>query len=234
MALDTTINVPGIFDWTHTVLPILQRQRTVNLPEPFDLPEAAFWDTQINEVIPTIFGLTGISDPDQKLFISYRRIDSEPLAIQLFDQLSQAHFEVFLDRFSITPGVNFQQRLYQELSDKAMVLFIESPHFLESDWVKLEVDFAKRYRLGLLAINIDGAPQIGGIGSESRIMINAVDLTTDGKLAPNKLTDIIKAIRQYHALSLYRMKHYLDTNIIAALNAARPSRECRSAWFYLC
>ena len=147
----------SVLNWAYRTLPVIEAGKPVNLPYPLNIPNAVFWNTDIDEVIPTIYGLIGISEEDQRIFISYKRTDTSVFAEQLFDRLNHEGFEVFLDRFSIEPGVNFQNRLYQELADKAMIVFLESPNFLSSSWIQLEIAFAKKYRLGLLALNIDGA-----------------------------------------------------------------------------
>ena len=61
-----------------------------------------------------------------RIFISYRRLETLPVALQLFDRLTHEGFDVFLDRFSIPPGYDFQRRLNQELEDKSMVILLES------------------------------------------------------------------------------------------------------------
>ncbi|MBP8114662.1 MAG: toll/interleukin-1 receptor domain-containing protein [Chitinophagaceae bacterium] len=207
----------SVLSWTHTILPVLQTGVSVNLPNPFNLPQVAFWNSKIDEVLPTIFSLVGISEEDQRIFISYKRADSEPLAIQLFDQLNHIGFEVFLDRFSIKPGVNFQDRLYQELSDKAMVLFLESPNYLNSEWVGYEINFAKANRLGVFAININSSPKTPLIDDEIRAFLNPPDFDSQLLLTQTAIDNLITKIRMQHSIALYRMKNYLNDNIVLAL-----------------
>src|SRR5258708_26498777 len=45
----------------------------------------------------------------------------------LFRSLARARFDVFLDRFSVPPGEDFQQRLDRDVGDKAFIVVIESP-----------------------------------------------------------------------------------------------------------
>lgn len=205
----------SVLNWTETILPVLQSGIPVTLPNPFNSPQVAFWNADIDEVIPTIFGLIGISEEDQRIFISYRRTDTSAFAEQLFDRLSHEGFEVFLDRFSINPGVNFQNRLYQELADKAMIVFLESPNFLTSSWIQLEIAFAKKYRLGYLALNIDKSPEINSVDDEFRKDISLTIGT--GLLNIPSLNNLVNDIKQLHSVALYRMKNYLNTNIVAAL-----------------
>ncbi len=205
---------PSVLNWQHTTLPVLKFGNHCTLPKPFCIPNAVFWNKSIDEVIPTIFGLVGISEEAQRVFISYRRKDTSALAEQLFDRLNHEGFEVFLDRFSINPSINFQNRLYQELSDKAMVLLIESPDYNNSNWVQYEIDFAKKYRLGILAINTDNSPKVLSVDEEYR---RNVSLNASRILDTASLDALVVEIKQQHSIALYRMRNYLSTNIIAAL-----------------
>lgn len=207
----------SVLGWTDIIIPVLEVGKPVILPPPFNIPQVAFWNINIEEIIPTIYGLIGVSDEDQRIFISYKRTDTSELAEQLFDRLSHEGFEVFLDRFSIRPGINFQNRLYQELVDKAMIIFLESPRFLDSEWVKLEIAFAKKYRLGLLALNIGASKKIASIDDEYRRSIPA--LGTTGRLNTVALDSLVNDIKRQHSIALYRMKNYLNNNIIAALQS---------------
>lgn len=208
---------PAVLKWKETILPVLKLSSKVNLPTPFKNSQVAFWRNDIDEVIPYVFGLIGISEEDQRIFISYRRDDTTEFAEQLFDRLHHEGFDVFLDRFSINPSVNFQNRLYQELADKAMIVFLESPTFLSSQWIQLEIAFAKKYRLGLLALNVNGAPQIPAIDNEYRL---AVSLSaTTKQIDKAALDNLVVEIRQRHSVALYRMRNYLNNNIVAALES---------------
>lgn len=212
--MNNTFAEPAVLNWYHTILPVLRTGNAYNLPHPFDIPNAVFWNNDIDEVIPTIFGLVGISEEDQKIFISYRRTDTAEFAEQLFDRLSHEGFEVFLDRFSINPSVNFQNRLYQELADKAMVLLIESPTYQDSKWVQYEIDFAKKYRLGLLAINTNSSPRVISVDDEYR---RNVSLNVAGVLEIPSLNALVQEIKHQHSIALYRKRNYLITNIAVAL-----------------
>jgi hypothetical protein len=206
---------PAVLNWRYTVLPVLKTGSRNILPSLLHIPNAEFWKTTIKEIIPTIFGLVGISERDQKIFISYRRADTTDFAQQLFDRLSHEGFEVFLDRFSIRPSINFQNRLYQELADKAMVLLIESPTYQDSKWVQYEIDFAKTHRLGIFAINTDKSPKVPSIDDDRR---KNVDLNNKRELDNNSLDDLIVEIKQRHSIALYTMRNYFITNITEALH----------------
>ena len=206
----------AVLKWPYDILPVVQFQQQVTIPSPLNIPQAARWRTDIRRSnSDAIFGLIGISDEDQRIFISYKRSDTTALAGQLFDRLNHEGFEVFLDQFSIRPSVNFQNRLYQELADKAMVIFLESPDFLSSSWVQLEIGFAKKYQLGLLALNVNNSPKIPSIDNEYRTNISLQPST--GLLNIHDLDDVSTTIKQHHSLALYTKRNYLTSNIIAAL-----------------
>ena len=204
----------SLTDWPYVLLPVLKSGIPVTLQPPFNIPQVAFWNSNISEVIPVICSVVGISDEDNRIFISYKRTDTAALAEQLFTRLHKEGFEVFLDRFSIDPGVNFQNRLYQELADKAMVVFLESPTFLTSKWIQLEIDFAKQYKLGYLAVNIAGSPKILSVDDENR---RSVNLNIAAELDIPDLDDLIHDIKRQHTVALYRMRKYLSRNIEVAL-----------------
>jgi hypothetical protein len=213
-------------------LAVVPSEKHVTLPVPFNGPQAAFWGIQIDEVIPDIYRLLAISDADQRIFISYRRTDTSLLAEQLCDSLSHEGFDVFLDRFSIEPGINFQNRLYQELADKAMVVFLESPDFLNSQWIQLEIAFVKKYRLGFLALNVNNSQKIPSIDDEYRRYLTVDELkakspltntgSNDFKIQDTILNEealkvVVKDIRLQHSITLYRMRNYLNNNIMSIL-----------------
>ena len=101
---------------TVPVFPIAARTSVSRcIPASVQASNAAFWQHSLCEALPAIFARARITAEQPHLFISYRQIDSAALAIQLFDALSHAGFDVFLDHFRIPPGINFQARLTQEL-----------------------------------------------------------------------------------------------------------------------
>jgi hypothetical protein len=99
-----------------------------------------------------VLKLLGLSEDDQRIFISYRQTDSARIADQLRTHLLNERWDVFLDRFSIPPGVDFQKRLDRELADKAFVVLLETPNTTDSEWLEHEVAFALQRKLGLLAV----------------------------------------------------------------------------------
>lgn len=88
----------------------------------------------------------------RRLFISYRRIETQAIAIQLYEQLDASGFDVFLDSHSIHPGEPFQEVLWHRLADTDVVLLLDSPGFLESRWTEEELARANTTNLQILQL----------------------------------------------------------------------------------
>jgi hypothetical protein len=114
----------------------------------------AFWKDSIAELALTVLARAGVTSLDRRVFISYRRIETEPMASQLFEALTRLNFSVFLDTVSIDPGVDFQARLFEQLADKSMVLLLHSRTFSQSRWTIAEADYSREHDLGLLMLRL--------------------------------------------------------------------------------
>lgn len=129
----------------------------------------------------------------RRVFISYRRDDSQAIANQLYDALTRQQWHVFLDNRSIDSGDNFQKDLHWELHDSDVLLLLASPRFQHSRWAMEEIGSAGLERIGILAINwpeayLGATGSYGGeqglsrsglidhIGSDRRLDLDVVDL----------------------------------------------------------
>ncbi|MDB4922907.1 toll/interleukin-1 receptor domain-containing protein [Mucilaginibacter sp.] len=88
----------------------------------------------------------------RRLFISYRRDESTAAAIQLFERLEKAGFDVFLDTYSIRPGEPFQDELWQRLADTDVVILLNTPDLLVSQWTEKELAKANTMAVGILQL----------------------------------------------------------------------------------
>lgn len=164
--------------------------------------------------------------PDRRrIFISYNRKDATALANQLHTELVREGFEVFVDRFSVEPGVDFQRRIDEELSRMGTVLLIESPNSSTSKWVTHEIDFARRHRLGLIAINIDAARQTKGIRRGNRLIIDSAHRTAKKILRQEKLKDVVHKITIAHAFAEDVRFNYLTGALSNSLASAGLTRQ---------
>ncbi|MBP9102221.1 MAG: toll/interleukin-1 receptor domain-containing protein [Chitinophagaceae bacterium] len=88
----------------------------------------------------------------RRLFISYRRVESRSVAIQLYEYLDQCGFDVFLDTHSIRPGEPFQDELWHRLVDTDVVILLDTPGFLKSEWTEQELAKASAMSIGVFQI----------------------------------------------------------------------------------
>jgi len=88
----------------------------------------------------------------RRLFISYRRIESRSIAIQLYELLDQNGFDVFLDTNSLNPGDHFQDELWHRLVDTDIVILLDTPGFLDSHWTEQELAKASAMSIGILQV----------------------------------------------------------------------------------
>ncbi len=95
------------------------------------------------------FGLLRIA---RRIFISYRRNESRLVAIQLFEKLEASGFDVFLDTHSVRPTDVFQEELWHRLTDTDVVVLLNTPGFLDSNWTKQELAKANSMSIGILQI----------------------------------------------------------------------------------
>jgi hypothetical protein len=107
-----------------------------------------------------------------KIYLSYRRDDSNPVAARLRDQLA-AEFgsrNVFMDVESIAPGVDFQQFITDRIADAGAVLVLIGPRWLGSmtqdghrrlddpyDFVRREIASALSRDAPVIPVLVDGA-----------------------------------------------------------------------------
>jgi hypothetical protein len=222
---------PGHQAWTagspnYHVLPVYRNTArgsvSALLPTQFRHLNAEFWVHSVAEVLPAIFGLSGLTTQNPRIFISYRQKDSSTLAVQLFDALSRAGFDAFLDHFRIAPGVNFQARLTQELGDKSMVLLIESENILESEWTTYEINVAKTCSLGVLTLHVPGGPQVPGIDSSVRMDLDLADFdsgtfSTTARLKDAALETVVARVKLEHDRAFVRRRQILRSSLEGAL-----------------
>jgi TIR domain len=208
---------------TLPTLPEVARSAVGHLLPAWATPlNVVFWTASPRETVPAILAQSGMTAEVPKIFISYRQTESAALAIQLFDALGHAGFDVFLDHFRIPPGVNFQSRLTQELGDKSMVLFLESATFNNSQWVIYEVNVAKACGLGMHALNLCGAPKAPGVDEGLRTLLNDQDIvgghyTPTAGLTPAALAGVLATVRTEHDRAIVKRRQILERALEGAV-----------------
>jgi len=190
------------------------------LPPALGHLQIAHWHNTISEIVPAILAASEIAPEEFRIFISYKRSEAPDLAEQLFEALSKERFDVFLDRFSIPPVLNFKTRLRPELADKAKLLAVESSSAWQSSWIRYEVAYARKHRLGRLALALPNSKPIGGSHS-SRMLVDEQDLEDEGRiLSVLKLAEVVQRVRQEHQLAILQRRYFLRQSLLLALRFA--------------
>lgn len=94
----------------------------------------------------------------RRLFISYRRSDSTPVAMQLYAALDARGFDVFLDTNGVPPGEDFQDVLWHRLADSDVVVLLDTEGFSESRWTQEELAKANTTNIQILHLLWPGRP----------------------------------------------------------------------------
>ena len=124
--------------------------------------------------------------------------------------LVERGFDVFLDRFSVEPGVDFQRRLEEDLGDKAFMLLLESDGLEESKWVRHEVAYAHSRRIEILALTLpDCTHRVPAIDNAFRHKLAQGDVTAAGALTLGALARKLDAIELAHARALRRRREQI-------------------------
>mgnify|MGYP003642454729 FL=1 len=75
----------------------------------------------------------GLLRQQRRVFVSYRRVESRNVAVQLHDLLSARGFDVFLDTHDIRPGEPFQDVLWHRLCDSDVMVMLARPRSSKRD-----------------------------------------------------------------------------------------------------
>jgi hypothetical protein len=179
----------------------------------------------------------GLAEQQRRVFISYRRADALYMAEQLWETLSKRGFQVFLDRFGVAPGADFQRRLFEALDDKSFVLLLESPGVSGSPWVDAEVQYARKQDMGFAALTwpqtVAQNRRMPGVVEDYRLHIPPKSLVVDrrgqGRLRPAFLARVLERVESRHAKAFVSRRRRLMGSVRMALRTAgirhRPAGE---------
>lgn len=154
-------------------------------------------------------------------FLSYRRQDAAPVADQIFDGLGRAGYRTYVDRFCGTAGSYFPDELAEELADKDVVVVLESANIRKSTWTMWEVAFAHRYRIGVVAIQLPGAPALKRITDRKSI----ATLNRSNQLFGADLDDVIEFIALNTALGTPRRAAFYEAIVASAASSGGGSSQ---------
>ena len=201
------------------------------LPGRIEHLNAVDWVHSRSLALATILRLLGLVEDERRLFLSYVRRDSADVAEQLHQELQERQFDVFLDRFTVPPGADFQRRLTEDLADRAFLLLLESDGIRDSRWVQHEIDYALSHRIGTLAVTMPNLAEDrrAPIDEAFRHRLSADDLQ-DGKLSATALRVLLDRIELSHASALRRRREQLLGSLIDHLETSGCSCDPLAEW----
>jgi hypothetical protein len=88
----------------------------------------------------------------RRLFLSYFRKESTPIAHQLRVAFDDAGYDTFLDTSSVPKGDDFQSVLWHRLLDSDVLVVLDTPNFLSSRWTRDELAQAAAMSVGMLRV----------------------------------------------------------------------------------
>lgn len=128
----------------------------------------------------------GLLPQQRRVFISYRRTEAREAALQLFDQLSARHFDVFLDTHGIAPAENFQAMLWHHLCDSDVLVMLDTPTYFDSRWTAAE--FGRALSKGISVLRIGWPTTTVSKRASTATQLNLL-VDQDINLATGELTE---------------------------------------------
>lgn len=111
-----------------------------------------YTNSENDKVVNLILESFGKLRNSRKVFISYKRDESTSVAIQLYEALEKSNFDVFLDTHSIKQGEPFQDELWHRMTDCDVIVLLNTPNFLKSEWCEKEIAEASVKQIGVVQL----------------------------------------------------------------------------------
>ncbi|MCK1417667.1 toll/interleukin-1 receptor domain-containing protein [Bradyrhizobium sp. CW4] len=126
-----------------TVIPCVDRAGEVSrqLPESIrhiNAYQSGYQDADWARLITLVLENLRLLRAERRLFISYKRSESQSIAVQLYEAFDKAGFDVFLDTRSVPCGEDFQSILWHRMADSDVVVLLDTPNFRVSYWTTQE------------------------------------------------------------------------------------------------
>lgn len=192
---------------------------------------------EIEKLVSCILEGLSLLRLSRRLFISYKRDESSTVAIQLFEQLEKSGFDVFLDTHSIRPGEPFQDELWHRMADTDVVVLLNTPGFLNSNWTTQELAKANSMSIGILQLiwpthklERDAELSIPFQLSDSDFG-NDIFKEPTSYLKPETISKIINQVESLRARSLASRQDNIITEFIASSNRVGKKADLQSEKF---
>jgi hypothetical protein len=185
-----------------SVIPIVSslEQCSVELPAEASRFNAMAWSNQNapHQIASAVLECLGLIPARRRIFLSYRRTESRNVALQLFDELSERQFDIFLDTHEIRSGAVFQDMLWHHLSDCDVMLMLDTVSYFKSRWTTEEFGQANLKKASILRIGYPGVIRDKNLSVTSTLDLSETDFEPDGTMtnaAIDRLADGVERLR---------------------------------------
>ncbi|MFO1398093.1 MAG: toll/interleukin-1 receptor domain-containing protein [Burkholderiales bacterium] len=201
-----SLKISGVLDVASVpVLPVSSQPTSVSKEIPADLRglNCVFYRGPggADRVFGALLGCLGMLPRQRRVFLSYRRNESTPVAIQLFAELSARHYDVFLDTHSIGDGVDFQESLWHSLCDVDVLVMLDTPAYFRSRWTAAEYGRALAKGIGVLSVQWPTAQASTITGTSSLVALSTGDFSPDQSLVPAALDRVCDQLEDFRSLA---------------------------------
>lgn len=218
--------IEKLLDEGNIILPIFYNSFSTEIPKILSnqngLKYSNFLQDKIVDLVLESFGKLRNT---RKIFISYKRDESTSVAIQLYEALEKNNFDVFLDTHSIKQGEPFQDELWHRMSDCDVILLLNTPKFLESEWCEKEIAEASVKQIGIIQAiwpnhKLERMAEICFPYQlfDSNFVNGNFDNKDNSKLTDETINDLVNQVESIRARNLASRQDNLITEF---LNSAR-------------
>lgn len=204
------------------ILPIVTRLDDVSISIPDLLKEINAFELNnkgcISSLISCILEGFSLLREARRLFISYKRSESSDVAIQLYEALEKSGFDVFLDTHSVRPGEPFQEELWHRMTDSDVVILLNTPDFLGSEWTQEELAKANAMSIGVIQLIWPGCNPLGESHLFQSILLDSSSLDCNGKLIDSIVSQVIVETESLRARTLAARQDNLTSEFISISN----------------
>lgn len=173
-----------------------------------------------DKIAGAVLECLGIVPSRRRVFLSYRRCESQHIALQLFDELSREQFEVFLDTHEIRPGAVFQDILHHHLSDCDVLVMLDTATYFESRWTTEEFASATTKKAAIFRVGFPRVARTDAIQVTDELSLDSHHFASDGKLSDATLANISDSLERLRSKSVATRQAILLGSFRAALLAA--------------
>lgn len=174
-------------------------------------------------VVSNVLAGFRLTPSERNVFISYRRDESRGVAVQVFEELVRRKYTAFLDTASVPAGVTFQEVLTGRLSGVDLVIFLDTPNAVSSQWVYAELNQAHTQGMGIVQVLWPGRPQSPGTGFCDPFPLQSIKFVNGSAdasdtLKPDCLGDLMQAVERTRIRSIRHRRERVIGEILTHAN----------------